>query len=259
MASRALQVDARDLLLHALELARHRGSDRRGGASPRRAASDRSSAARGSAGSSPSPWRRWHSAGVSLWTSHRVRRQIPDGRRRSRRRLRAQPARRGHERGQASQRRRAQQPRRAGGGVPHCGGSGGRRVSGVVLGRALRQRRRPACWAWSPPRTGGAVVHGAEREARLHLVGGEAVLLLLELLHGDLREVVALLLLRPPPGASAARRCAAFSAATRAANSPVLVGTLLRARSTRIQRLCASCRATIEILERAVLLPQRAP
>ena len=34
-----------------------------------------------------------------------------------------------------------------------------------------------------------------QREARLHLVGRQPLLLLLELAHGDLRQVVALLLL----------------------------------------------------------------
>ena len=183
-------------------LARHRGSGRRGGASPRRAASDRYSAARGSGGSSPSPWWRWHRPACPCATSHLLLRQIRDGRRR-RTALRAHGHRRRARQAPAPRRQSAVRgarliaaaPAACGSShrpsAPFCCGAGGR--AGRVASAELAARSYMV----------------AERKARLDLVGRQPVLLLLELLHGDLREVVALLLLRPPPGASAGHRGAA--------------------------------------------------
>src|SRR5215831_8193293 len=65
---------------------------------------------------------------------------------------------------------------------------------GVGPRRVLLDRRRSLA-ASRTRGSGGAIVHSGEREARLYLVGVEPRLLLLELLHGDLREMGALALL----------------------------------------------------------------
>jgi len=99
------------------------------------------------------------------------------------------------------------------------------------------------------------IVHGGERETRLHLVGGEARLLLLELLHRDLREVSALALLGV--GEACLQRCDALAqrADARSKLTIVLRHVVARALDPYPAALCLVQREA-HVLQAAVLLPR---
>jgi len=129
---------------------------------------------------------------------------------------------------------------------------GGRPWRGAGLTAALRF---PSAWC---PRWRRRSVHAGEgKSAACTLVGGESILLAPRA-HGRqaAREETHSASARWRRGAPPGCRLRCLRAATRAANSPVLVGTLLRSRSTRIQRLCASCSARLRSFSPRLLLPQ---
>src|SRR5690348_12940363 len=100
----------------------------------------------------------------------------------------------------------------------------------------------------------GAVIHGREREARLYLVGSEPRLLLLELLHRDLRQVSALALLGG--GEAHLQRCDALAQARDARGELAVV--LRHVVTCALHSYPAALRLMqrqSEILETAVLLP----
>ena len=127
---------------------------------------------------------------------------------------------------------------RAGAGV----GAGTRRAGrrGVRRGLACGRRRDRRCprarSAPAPrrPRAAACCALSSASASGLQIVGSAAA--------------------RRPPAAARSASMRSASAATRAANSPVLVGTVARARCTRTQRFCSSSSARIELAQRALLL-----
>src|SRR4029077_17795003 len=104
-------------------------------------------------------------------------------------------------------------------------------------------------------RAGGAIVHARERKARLYLVGGESILLLLELMSGEPREKDTLFLL----GAAEARLQGVDALLQLGDAGRELPGVGRHALAVALHAdpaaLCLMQRET-EILQPAMLLPQ---